>query len=90
MFQANMLERTEGRVIIDDISSRVLKKMLAFMYTGEPPEFGAISDVMGLLEAASKYQLDALMVSNYLAFLVFLYFIEGPKNFCKKHVFQFV
>jgi hypothetical protein len=62
IFEANMCERNEGRVVIDDLSSSVLKKMLAFMYTGEAPDLGDADDVIGLLAAAARYQLDALKV----------------------------
>jgi hypothetical protein len=63
MFQANMRERNEGRVVIDDLSSSVLKAMLAFMYTGETPNSSGASDAIGMLEAADKYQLNALKAS---------------------------
>jgi hypothetical protein len=62
MFRANMRERNEGRVYIDDISSSALKKMLAFMYTGEPPDLSESDDVIGLLGAAAKYEIEALQV----------------------------
>jgi hypothetical protein len=65
MFQANMLERNEGRVAIDDINSRVLKKMIAFMYTGEPPDLCEANDVIGLLGAAAKYEIGALQVISW-------------------------
>jgi hypothetical protein len=57
-----MRERIEGRVAIDDISSTVLKKMLAFMYTGEPPDLSEVDDVVGMLGAAAKYELYVLKV----------------------------
>jgi hypothetical protein len=63
MFQANMRERNEGRVLIDDLPSAVLKKMLAFMYTGEAPDLADADDLIGLLDAAARYQLDALKAS---------------------------
>jgi hypothetical protein len=62
MFQANMLERIEGRVSIYDISSSVLKKMIAFMYTGQAPDLRDADDAVGLLGAASKYEIDELKV----------------------------
>jgi hypothetical protein len=60
MFEANMRERDEGRVSIDDLSSSVLKKMLAFMYTGEAPDLSDADDATGLLGAAAKYEMDEL------------------------------
>jgi predicted amino acid-binding ACT domain protein len=65
MFQANMRERNEGRVSIDDISSTILKKMLAFMYTGEVPDLSNADDAIGLLEAAAKYEIDVLKVLSF-------------------------
>jgi hypothetical protein len=62
MFQANMREREEGRVAIDDLSSTVLKQMLEFMYTGEPPDVSEADDLIGLLGAAAKYEIGALQV----------------------------
>jgi hypothetical protein len=62
MFEANMRERNEGRVFIDDLSSSVLKKMIAFMYTGEAPDLRNADDAIGLLDAASKYEIDELKV----------------------------
>jgi hypothetical protein len=64
MFQSNMRERNEGRVAIDDLSSSVLRKMLAFMYTGEPPNVSEADDLIGLLGAAAKYEIDALQVKK--------------------------
>jgi hypothetical protein len=64
MFQANMRERNEGRVSIDDLSSSVLKKMIAFMYTGEAPDLLDTDDAIGLLEAAAKYEMDELKVEE--------------------------
>jgi hypothetical protein len=57
-----MLEQSDGRVSIDDLSSSVLKKMLAFMYTGEAPDLRDADDTVGLLDAAAKYEIDALKV----------------------------
>jgi hypothetical protein len=65
MFQANMRERNEGRVSIYDISSTILKKMLAFMYTGEAPDLSNADDAIGLLEAAAKYEIGALKVLSF-------------------------
>jgi hypothetical protein len=62
MFQANMRERNEGRVVIDDLPSSVLKPMLAFMYTGEPPDLSEANDIIGLLGAAVRYEIDSLQV----------------------------
>jgi hypothetical protein len=57
-----MLERIEGRVVIDDLSSSVLNKMIAFMYTGEAPDLSNTDDAIGLLGAAAKYEMDELKV----------------------------
>jgi hypothetical protein len=62
MFRVDMRERNEGRVNIDDLSSSVLKKMLAFMYTGEAPDLRNAGDVIGLLGAASRYEIFPLRV----------------------------
>jgi hypothetical protein len=62
MFQANMRERNEGRVDIDDLSTSVLVDMLSFMYTGEPPVLTNAADATGLLGAAAKYEIDGLKV----------------------------
>jgi hypothetical protein len=62
MFQANMRERNEDRVDVDDISTSVLVAMLAFMYTGEPPVLTNAADGIGLLGAAGKYEIDELKV----------------------------
>jgi hypothetical protein len=73
MFRANMRERNEGRVVIDDISASALKKMLAFMYTGEPPDLSAADDVIGLLGAATRYEIDALQVQLKYNSLIYMY-----------------
>jgi hypothetical protein len=62
MFQLDMRERNEGRVVIDDLSSSVLKKMLTFMYTGEAPDLSDADDVISLLSSASRYEINALRV----------------------------
>jgi hypothetical protein len=49
-------------VVIDDLPSSVLKQMLTFMYTGEPPDLSDVDAVIGLLGAAVRYEIDSLRV----------------------------
>jgi hypothetical protein len=37
-------------------------KMLAFMCAGEPPELRKLDELVGLLGAAARYEIDALRV----------------------------
>jgi hypothetical protein len=64
MFELSMRERNEGRVSIDDISSTILKMMLAFMYTGEAPDLRDADDAVWLLDASAKYEIDVLKVEE--------------------------
>ena len=67
MFENEMLEKTEGLVTIVDISNEVFKEMLQYIYMGKEPNFKE-TDVLGLVSAADKYQLDELklMCERYL------------------------
>ena len=59
MFEINMKEKEEGRVIISDIDAEVMSDLLAFMYTGRAPNMRA--HTTELLLAADKYNLQDLI-----------------------------
>ncbi|KAI1731786.1 BTB/POZ domain-containing protein [Ditylenchus destructor] len=60
MFEHQMAESQNDRVLIEDIEPDVLKEMLRFMYTGAAPNLERMAD--DLLAAADKYQLERLKV----------------------------
>lgn len=52
MFEHNLTEQQQNRVIIEDIDYDVVKEMLRFMYTATAPNLTPLVD--GLLIAADK------------------------------------
>jgi len=60
MFCHQMEEAKFNRVEIADITSKVFKEMLSFLYTGSAPNLDGMASE--LLAAADKYQLDRLKV----------------------------
>ena len=53
MFEINMKEKEEKRVVISDIDAEVMSDLLSFMYTGSAPNMKA--HTKELLLAADKY-----------------------------------
>jgi hypothetical protein len=89
MFETEMRETGEGRVTID-AQPATLKKMLGFVYTGQPPKLGDALEGIRLLEASALYQVDALKVcasdwlNCVLFFFVFSFLI--PKNYFQQQI----
>ena len=59
MFEINMKEKEEKRVVISDIDAEVMSNLLSFMYTGSAPNIRA--HTKELLLAADKYNMQDLM-----------------------------
>lgn len=60
MFQHEMAERVQNRVVVTDLDYDVFREMLAYVYTGEAPNIE--SATAELLVAADKYDLRGLKV----------------------------
>ena len=58
MFEHNMQESSNSKIIVDDICPDILKIMLVYIYTGRVPNIGDMAH--DLLYASDKYQLDHL------------------------------
>ena len=59
MFEINMKEKEEKRVVISDIDAEVMSDLLSFMYTGSAPNMKV--HTKELLLAADKYNMQDLM-----------------------------
>ncbi|XP_062537353.1 speckle-type POZ protein-like isoform X1 [Armigeres subalbatus] len=60
MFESDMREKQESRIIISDLEYEVIEQMLLYMYTSKVPKLKSLAD--RLLVAADKYALDDLKV----------------------------
>lgn len=60
MFQNDMTETKEGRLVICDVEPKVLKEFLYFIYSGELTDSWEMDDVINLLNCAEKYQIESL------------------------------
>merc|ERR1740128_1271126 len=64
MFQAEMKEKKTGQVDIEDLKPEVVSEMLKFIYSWECASINdsntSDQDVIDLIEAADKYQLEVL------------------------------
>lgn len=58
MFDHQLEESKQNRVIIEDVEYSVLKEMLVYMYTGRSPKIEKMAD--GLLAVADKYDMSEL------------------------------
>ena len=85
MFQAKMKEEETKAVAINDLEPEIMLEMLRFIYVGSCNIYDKNPDpenVMGLLEAADKYQVDvSLWVESNFEFAPRILGTPGHKFF---------
>jgi len=60
MFEHDTIETRSKKVKIEDMSPNTVQNILEYLYTGQVKLPQDIDDQLSLLEAADRYQLDAL------------------------------
>ncbi len=55
MFETEMREQKEGRVVLDDVTPDVIEELLTYMYTGELPNLMELKEE--LFQAVDKYEI---------------------------------
>ncbi len=72
MFQIDMKEKSTNIVEIPDVSPKVFKTVLSYIYTGKVNKFLSLEDTISMMNTAGKYNLDHLkaLCENRLATLL--------------------